>query len=92
MVDLDIGQACFLVDFDRLRFDFHCARAVNAEVLERIESLINGWIADAHVLEVQEMAIDQAKAAGAAAMFGEQYADVVRVLDVPGVKSACSRS
>ena len=92
VVDPGIGQAGSLVSFDRLRFDFHCPRAVTTEELERIESLINGWIADAHVLEVQEMAIDQAKAAGAAAMFGEQYADVVRVLDVPGVKSACSRS
>jgi len=34
---------------------------------------------------VQEMAIEQAKAAGAVAMFGEKYADVVRVVDVPGV-------
>jgi alanyl-tRNA synthetase len=53
--------------------------------LEQIEALINGWIAEAHSLEVQEMAIEQAKAAGAVAMFGEKYADVVRVVDVPGV-------
>ncbi|MGB1196195.1 MAG: alanine--tRNA ligase [Synechococcus sp.] len=84
-VDPGIGQAGSLVSFDRLRFDFHCPRAVTAEELERIESLINGWIADAHALEVQEMAIEKAKAAGAVAMFGEKYADVVRVVDVPGV-------
>lgn len=84
-VDPGIGQAGSLVSFDRLRFDFHCPRAVTAEELERIESLINGWIADAHALEVQEMAIENAKAAGAVAMFGEKYADVVRVVDVPGV-------
>lgn len=47
--------------------------------------MINGWISDAHGLEVNEMAIDEAKAAGAVAMFGEKYADVVRVVDVPGV-------
>jgi alanyl-tRNA synthetase len=85
VVDPGIGQAGSLVDFDRLRFDFHCPRAVTAEELERIEALINGWIADAHTLEVQEMAIEKAKAAGAVAMFGEKYADVVRVVDVPGV-------
>jgi alanyl-tRNA synthetase len=73
------------VDFDRLRFDFHCPRAVTPAELEQLEALINGWIADAHALEVQEMAIEQAKAAGAVAMFGEKYADVVRVVDVPGV-------
>jgi alanyl-tRNA synthetase len=85
VVDPGIGQAGSLVDFDRLRFDFHCPRAVSPAELERIEALINGWIADAHTLEVQEMAIEKAKAAGAVAMFGEKYADVVRVVDVPGV-------
>ncbi|MDA0718191.1 MAG: alanine--tRNA ligase [Cyanobacteria bacterium] len=85
VVDPGIGQAGSLVDFDRLRFDFHCPRAVTAAELEQIEALINGWIADAHTLEVAEMAIEQAKAAGAVAMFGEKYADVVRVVDVPGV-------
>jgi alanyl-tRNA synthetase len=85
VVDPGIGQAGSLVDFDRLRFDFHCPRAVTPAELEQIEALINGWIADAHTLEVQEMAIEQAKAAGAVAMFGEKYADVVRVVDVPGV-------
>ncbi|MFN9934052.1 MAG: DHHA1 domain-containing protein, partial [Cyanobacteriota bacterium] len=85
VVDPGIGQAGSLVDFDRLRFDFHCPRAVTPEELERIEALINGWIADAHDLEVREMALEQARAAGAVAMFGEKYADVVRVVDVPGV-------
>ena len=85
VVDSGIGQAGSLVDFDRLRFDFHAPQAVTTEQLERIETLINGWIAEAHSLLVEEMAIDQAKAAGAVAMFGEKYADVVRVVDVPGV-------
>jgi alanyl-tRNA synthetase len=85
VVDPAIGQAGSLVDFERLRFDFHCPRAVTPAELERIETLINGWIADAHALEVQEMAIEQARAAGAVAMFGEKYGDVVRVVDVPGV-------
>jgi alanyl-tRNA synthetase len=85
VVDPGIGQAGSLVDFDRLRFDFHCPRAVTSAELEQIEALINGWIADAHTLEVREMAIEKAKAAGAVAMFGEKYADVVRVVDVPGV-------
>ncbi len=85
VVDASITQAGSLVDFDRLRFDFHCPRAVTPEELERIEALINGWIADAHDLEVREMEIERARAAGAVAMFGEKYADVVRVVDVPGV-------
>jgi alanyl-tRNA synthetase len=85
VVDPAIGQAGSLVDFERLRFDFHSPRAVTADELERIEDLINGWIADAHELEVRSMAIEQARSAGAVAMFGEKYGDVVRVVDVPGV-------
>ncbi|MEK9631278.1 MAG: alanine--tRNA ligase, partial [Synechococcus sp.] len=85
VVDSSISQAGSLVDFDRLRFDFHCPRAVTPAELEQLEALINGWITEAHSLEVQEMAIEAAKAAGAVAMFGEKYADVVRVVDVPGV-------
>ena len=85
LVDPAIAQAGSLVDFDRLRFDFHSPRAVTPAELEQIEALINGWIAAAQHLEVQELAIEQAKAAGAVAMFGEKYGDVVRVVDVPGV-------
>ncbi len=85
VVDPGISQAGSLVDFDRLRFDFHSSRAVKESELEQIELLINGWITAAHDLNIQEMAIDQAKAAGAVAMFGEKYAEIVRVVDVPGV-------
>jgi alanyl-tRNA synthetase len=85
LVDPGIGQAGSLVDFDRLRFDFHCPRAVTPEELEQIETLINGWISEAHPLVVQEMGIEQARAAGAVAMFGEKYGELVRVVDVPGV-------
>ena len=85
LVDPSIAQAGSLVDFERLRFDFHSPRAVMLEELEQIEVLINGWIIEAHPLEVAEMAIEQAKAAGAVAMFGEKYGDLVRVVDVPGV-------
>jgi alanyl-tRNA synthetase len=85
VVDPTISQAGSLVDFDRLRFDFHCPRALSAEEVREVEALINGWISEAHTLEVAEMAIEQAKAAGAVAMFGEKYGEVVRVVDVPGV-------
>ena len=85
VVDPAISQAGSLVDFDRLRFDFHSPRAVTPDELERIEALINRWIAEAHPLDVEEMALEQARAAGAVAMFGEKYGTTVRVVDVPGV-------
>ncbi len=85
LVDPSIAQAGSLVDFERLRFDFHCPHPISPEDLERIEERINGWIADAHALEVREMELERARSAGAVAMFGEKYADTVRVVDVPGV-------
>ena len=85
LVDPAISQAGSLVDFDRLRFDFHSPRAITPSELDQIEALINSWITAAHSLLVSEMPIEQAKAAGAVAMFGEKYGDLVRVVDVPGV-------
>ena len=85
LVDPAISQAGSLVDFDRLRFDFHSPRAITPSELDQIEALINSWITAAHSLQVSEMPIEQAKAAGAVAMFGEKYGDLVRVVDVPGV-------
>ncbi|WP_341730985.1 alanine--tRNA ligase [Microcoleus sp. EPA2] len=85
IVDDSISQAGSLVSFDRLRFDFNSPRAVTVAELEQIEDKINGWIAEAHIAEVAEMPIAQAREKGATAMFGEKYGDVVRVIDFPGV-------
>ncbi len=85
IVDDSISQAGSLVDFDRLRFDFNCPRAITPEELVEIETTINTWIAEAHQTQVATMPIAEAKAKGAVAMFGEKYGEVVRVVDVPGV-------
>lgn len=85
IVDNSISQAGSLVDFDRLRFDFNCPRSITAEELQKIEVLINSWIAEAHLAEIAQMPIAEAKKKGAVAMFGEKYGDVVRVIDFPGV-------
>ncbi|WP_293341138.1 alanine--tRNA ligase [Microcoleus sp. CAWBG58] len=85
IVDDSISQAGSLVSTERLRFDFNSPRAVTAEELQKIEDLINSWIAEAHAAEVAEMPIALAREKGATAMFGEKYGDVVRVIDFPGV-------
>lgn len=85
IVNKKISQAGSLVDFDRLRFDFHCPNALQLSDLNQVEDLINLWISEAHSLVFKEMQIDDAKAAGAIAMFGEKYGESVRVVDVPGV-------
>ena len=85
IVDDSISQAGSLVDFNRLRFDFNCSRAVSSQELQQIEDQINHWIAEAHDTQIEVLAISEAKAKGAIAMFGEKYGAEVRVIDVPGV-------
>ncbi len=85
LVDTSISQAGSLVDFDRLRFDFHAPKALTPEQLGQVEKQVNTWIAEAHGADVQTMPIAEAKARGAVAMFGEKYGDEVRVIDYPGV-------
>jgi len=85
LVDESISQAGSLVDFDRLRFDFHAPKALTPEQLQQVEQQVNTWIAEAHGADVQTMPIAEAKAKGATAMFGEKYGDDVRVIDYPGV-------
>jgi len=85
IVDDSISQAGSLVSSERLRFDFNSPRAVTAEELQKVEDLVNSWIAEAHAAVVAEMPIAQAREKGATAMFGEKYGDVVRVIDFPGV-------
>ncbi len=85
IVDESISQAGSLVDFDRLRFDFHSSRAVTPEELQQIEAQVNTWIAEAHGAQVSVMPLAEAKAKGAVAMFGEKYGAEVRVIDFPGV-------
>jgi alanyl-tRNA synthetase len=85
IVDDSISQAGSLVAFDRLRFDFNCPRPLTPEEVQQVEEQVNTWIAEAHVGYISIMALNEAKAKGAIAMFGEKYADEVRVLDFPGV-------
>ena len=85
-----MSQAGSLVDFDRLRFDFNSATAPTEAQLERVEALVNSWIAGSLGVSTSSMPLLEARAAGAVAMFGEKYGDEVRVVDVPGVsKELC---
>ena len=85
VIDSNVAQRGSLVAFDRLRFDFNTSSPMTPSQLEEVEILINKWISEAHPILIESMPIDQALAAGALAMFGEKYGEVVRVVDVPGV-------
>jgi len=75
-----VTQKGSLVDADRLRFDFSHFEPVIPEQLDEIERLVNAQIRANHPVEANTMALDDAKAAGAMALFGEKYGAQVRVL------------
>jgi len=75
-----VGQKGSLVDAERLRFDFSHFEPVTREQLVEIERLVNAQIRDNNMVETRIMAIEDAKASGAMALFGEKYDDQVRVL------------
>ena len=67
-----VSQKGSLVDDDKLRFDFAHFEAITAEQLNTIEQLVNAQIRANHQLNTQLMALDEAKASGAMALFGEK--------------------
>ncbi len=76
-----VEQKGSLVNASNLRFDFSHFAKVTDEELAQIEELVNGAIAATISLdERREMAIEDAKALGAMALFGEKYGEHVRVI------------
>ena len=79
-----VHQAGSLVEPDRLRFDLTHFSAVTPDELQRINEIVSDWILDGMDVTVSEMTMEQAKAAGATALFSEKYGDVVRVVNMGG--------
>lgn len=75
-----IAQAGSSVEANRLRFDFSHPKAVTAEELTKIENFVNSAIAESIAAKTKIMDVEDAKNSGAIALFGEKYADKVRVL------------
>ena len=75
-----VTQKGSLVQAERLRFDFSHSEAITAEQIKEIEHLVNKHIRTNHHVDTQIMKPEEAKAAGAMALFGEKYGDEVRVL------------
>ena len=75
-----VEQAGQLVDANEVRFDFTHFTGMTSEELKKVEDLVNDVILEANEVMNREMPIDEAKAMGAMALFGEKYGDVVRVV------------
>ena len=85
VVDESVSQRGSMVAFNKLRFDFNSPNPVSENQILDIEKLVNKWILENHSIFIKTMKKDDALKAGALAMFGEKYGEIVRVVDVPGV-------
>ena len=75
-----VAQKGQMVDGERLRFDFSHGAPLTAAEIEAIESEVNAVVRQNIAAKTEEMAPQEAIAAGAMALFGEKYGDLVRVL------------
>ncbi|KUO24825.1 alanine--tRNA ligase [Vibrio cholerae] len=77
-----VAQKGSLVRAETLRFDFSHLEAMTAAEIKEVERLVNQEVRHNHSIETNIMNIDEAKAKGAMALFGEKYDDQVRVLSM----------
>jgi alanyl-tRNA synthetase len=89
-----VAQKGSLVSPDRLRFDFVHQKPMSPDEVRQVEALANALILQNSAVETRLMALDDAKASGAMALFGEKYGDEVRVVSMgepaPGANKAWS--
>ncbi|MCB1448569.1 MAG: alanine--tRNA ligase [Nitratireductor sp.] len=77
-----VAQKGSLVAPDRLRFDFSHPKGISSEELAEIEEIANDVVRQAAPVSTRLMAVDDAIALGAMALFGEKYGDEVRVVSM----------
>ncbi|HVW18506.1 MAG TPA: alanine--tRNA ligase, partial [Solirubrobacteraceae bacterium] len=77
-----VRQAGSYVGPDKLRFDFTHGSALSAEELADVEDRVNEWVLRNDPVSWQSTTLDEARAKGAMALFGEKYGDVVRMVEV----------
>ncbi len=84
MLGTHVKQAGSLVAPNRLRFDFSHFQSLTRDELAEIERLVNYQILRNEPVQTEIVPLEQAMQSGAMALFGEKYAEQVRVLTIPG--------
>ncbi|MGE5573259.1 MAG: alanine--tRNA ligase [Bacteroidota bacterium] len=77
-----VFQSGSLVSDSRLRFDFSHHSALTDDEIRRVEDMVVGWVLADVPVEPVEMSLEEARATGAMALFGEKYGERVRVVRI----------
>jgi alanyl-tRNA synthetase len=77
-----VAQKGSLVAPDRLRFDISHNKAVSPDEIEQVERMANEIVVQNGPVTTRLMSVDDARAEGAMALFGEKYGDEVRVVSM----------
>ena len=80
-----VKQAGSYVGPDKLRFDFTHFEAVPEDALRAVEDFVNDAVFSDRPVSWEHLPYEEAIERGAMAFFGDKYADVVRMVTVPGV-------
>jgi alanyl-tRNA synthetase len=87
-----VAQKGSMVAPERLRFDFAHPKPMDAAELSRVEDITNREVVGNSPVETRLMAVDDAVASGARALFGEKYGEEVRVVSMGNRESGQSFS
>jgi len=86
-----VKQAGSVVAPTYLRFDFTHFQPLSRDEIAEIERLVNYHVLRNERVQTDELALEEAMQSGAMALFGEKYAEKVRVLSVPGAEGVFSK-
>ncbi len=84
-----VQQRGSLVDHEKTRFDFSHNEPMTDDQIRRVEAIVNAEILANAATKARIMKFDEAVKGGAMALFGEKYADEVRVLDIGTSRELC---
>jgi alanyl-tRNA synthetase len=87
-----VAQKGSLVSPDRLRFDFSHTKPMTADEVKTVEDMANAVLLQNTKVATRLMALDEARASGAMALFGEKYGEEVRVVSMGAAKPGANKA
>ena len=87
-----VAQKGSLVSPERLRFDFVHTKPVSVDELRSVEAIANAIVLENSAVETHLMSLEDAKASGAMALFGEKYGDEVRVVSMGNTRPGSNKA